>query len=154
MCTCGQPNHPGEPCNEHKKCINCEGQHAADSRECPRMKEEVAIQRVRTLEKISYLEAKRKAGIGILTQNQSLNPSSSVTKKAKAILGREQRLENPTATEILDHLKQKLKAMAKSSDGIRKVTQDVNTIVSLAGVKGAFIKFRVRRSRASNPERK
>ncbi|CAH2017549.1 unnamed protein product [Acanthoscelides obtectus] len=51
--------------------------------------------------------------IGILTQNQSLNPSSSVTKKAKAILGREQRLENPTATEILDHLKQKLKAMAK-----------------------------------------
>ncbi|CAH2019539.1 unnamed protein product [Acanthoscelides obtectus] len=60
MCTCGQPNHPGEPCNEHKKCINCEGQHAADSRECPRMKEEIVIQRVRTLEKISYLEAKRK----------------------------------------------------------------------------------------------
>ncbi|CAH1988481.1 unnamed protein product [Acanthoscelides obtectus] len=51
--------------------------------------------------------------IGILTQNQSLNPSSSVTKKAKAILEREQSLENPTATEILDHLKQKLKAMAK-----------------------------------------
>ncbi|CAH2018381.1 unnamed protein product, partial [Acanthoscelides obtectus] len=80
--------------------------------------------------------------IGILTQNQSLNPSSSVTKKAKAILGREQRLEKPNSNrKYWITLSKSSRLWLKSSDGIRKVTQDVNTIVSLAGVKGAFIKI-------------
>ncbi|CAH2017669.1 unnamed protein product [Acanthoscelides obtectus] len=59
-CTCVNPITQESRASEQKKCINCEGQHAADSRECPRMKEEVAIQRVRDARKISYLEAKRK----------------------------------------------------------------------------------------------
>ncbi|CAH2019504.1 unnamed protein product, partial [Acanthoscelides obtectus] len=41
-------------------CVNCEGEHAANSRACPKMKEEIAIQKVRTMEKLSYLEAKKK----------------------------------------------------------------------------------------------
>ncbi|CAH2019414.1 unnamed protein product [Acanthoscelides obtectus] len=89
MCTCGQPNHPGEPCNEHKKCINCEGQHAADSRECPRMKEEVAIQRVRTLEKISYLEAKRKvisSSPRVSYAQVTATPSATVNKLVEELL--------------------------------------------------------------------
>ncbi|CAH2017359.1 unnamed protein product [Acanthoscelides obtectus] len=89
MCTCGQPNHPGEPCNEHKKCINCEGQHAADSRECPRMKEEIVIQRVRTLEKISYLEAKRKvisSSPRVSYAQVTATPSATVNKLVEELL--------------------------------------------------------------------
>ncbi|CAH2019957.1 unnamed protein product, partial [Acanthoscelides obtectus] len=73
----------------------------------------------------------------------SLNPSSSVTKKAKAILEREQSLENPTATEYWITLNKNSRLWLKNLRRykIRKATQDVNTIASLAGVKGPFIKI-------------
>ena len=53
-------------CGKHRhesacdlKCTNCEGEHAANSKECPRWKLESAIQRVHAEQKVSFGEAKK-----------------------------------------------------------------------------------------------
>ena len=53
---CGKPKHDDD-CQP--KCANCEGEHAANSRECPQWKQESAIQRVRAEQKVSFGEAKK-----------------------------------------------------------------------------------------------
>ena len=53
---CGKHRHEGA-CD--LKCTNCEGECAANSKECPRWKLESAIQRVRAEQKVSFGEAKK-----------------------------------------------------------------------------------------------
>nr|CAH7749406.1 unnamed protein product [Callosobruchus chinensis] len=60
LCVCGRPPHEGSPCEEPKKCVNCEGSHSAIYKGCPVYKEEAVIQKVKVMEKVSYAEAKRK----------------------------------------------------------------------------------------------
>ncbi|KAG7189882.1 hypothetical protein KM043_018857, partial [Ampulex compressa] len=60
ICICGNQLHQGTPCPVPIICIHCNGNHPASSRLCPAYKEEAAIQRIKTLEKLSYVEAKRK----------------------------------------------------------------------------------------------
>lgn len=60
ICVCGNAPHPGSSCPDPIKCINCQGQHSARSRNCPVYKEEAEIQRIKTLEKISFSEAKKR----------------------------------------------------------------------------------------------
>ena len=56
---CGE-NHLNENCQKPAKCIHCEGNHPTSDRNCPRFLKEKEIQRVRTMENISFPEAKRK----------------------------------------------------------------------------------------------
>ena len=60
VCICGKPPHEGTPCSDPIKCINCGGEHSARSKNCPIFKEEAAIQKIKVLEKIPYMEAKKK----------------------------------------------------------------------------------------------
>ena len=53
---CGKHRHEGA-CD--LKCTNCEGEHAANSKECPRWKLKSAIQRVGAEQKVSFGEAKK-----------------------------------------------------------------------------------------------
>ncbi|RUS72308.1 hypothetical protein EGW08_019931 [Elysia chlorotica] len=43
-CSCGKGGHAGKDCKADPSCLNCHGPHAADSKECPKWKEEEAIQ--------------------------------------------------------------------------------------------------------------
>lgn len=56
---CSEVFH-GEVCNLNAKCINCTGSHNNLSKECPRFKKEYEIQKIKTNEKISYFNAKKK----------------------------------------------------------------------------------------------
>lgn len=57
---CGQNLHEDQPCTRLSLCVNCNGTHSARSRDCPKYKEEFKIQEIRTSQKISFAEAKRK----------------------------------------------------------------------------------------------
>lgn len=60
ICICGKALHQGESCTDPIICVNCNGEHSARSKNCPIFKEEAAIQRIKTLEKIPYNEAKKR----------------------------------------------------------------------------------------------
>lgn len=87
---CGQSAHDDD-CQP--RCINCEGRHAANSKECPRWRLESAIQRVRAERKVSFGEAKKiaeaagqtAAGSKSFAQAASQNqPSQSSVSTASA----------------------------------------------------------------------
>ncbi|GFS06292.1 RNA-directed DNA polymerase from mobile element jockey [Elysia marginata] len=44
---CGEPGHRGEECKKELRCVNCKGEHPANSKSCPKYKEEQAILRYR-----------------------------------------------------------------------------------------------------------
>nr|CAH7734032.1 unnamed protein product [Callosobruchus chinensis] len=60
VCVCAKVPHGETPCIDPKKCVNCEGSHSALYKGCPKFREETAIQRVKTIERISYTEAQKK----------------------------------------------------------------------------------------------
>lgn len=48
---------------EMKKCLNCKGEHESFSRKCPVYLEEAEIMRIKTLERISFSEARRRVKV-------------------------------------------------------------------------------------------
>lgn len=48
---------------EIKKCLNCKGEHESFSRKCPVYMEEAEIMRIKTLERISFSEARRRVKV-------------------------------------------------------------------------------------------
>ena len=65
VCTkCGQEDHTDhQECKNEAKCVNCQGKHEANNKECPNWKEEKEIQRIKTERGISYIEAKKQMDI-------------------------------------------------------------------------------------------
>ena len=60
ICNVADPDHLADDCTKDPVCANCQGSHPAFSRNCPRLAEEKALQHVKTLDGISYPEARRK----------------------------------------------------------------------------------------------
>lgn len=78
--SCGHSQHLGSTCTSPPACVNCKGNHSPRYKGCPLYKQEFEIQKIRTLDKISYFDAKRK----YLALNPSFSMSfSSVTKGIK-----------------------------------------------------------------------
>ncbi|XP_033744306.1 uncharacterized protein LOC117330192 [Pecten maximus] len=69
---CGREGHTDNAqCNiVGKRCINCQGNHAASSRDCPAWKKEREVLRVKYTENISFPEARR-----IVESKDSTNPT-------------------------------------------------------------------------------
>ena len=65
VCTkCGQEDHTdSQECKNEAKCVNCQGKHASNDKECPKWKEEKEIQRIKAERGISYTEAKKQIDI-------------------------------------------------------------------------------------------
>ncbi|KAG7196615.1 hypothetical protein KM043_000156 [Ampulex compressa] len=59
LCICGKSLHEGNQCVVPITCINCKGNHTSKSKACPRYKEEFKIQKIISLNKVSYQEARR-----------------------------------------------------------------------------------------------
>ena len=81
VCVCGKPLHEGRPCEEPISCVNCKGSHSARSRNCPIYKQEAAIQDLKTKEKISYIEAKKK--VIITTPNPHVSYATATASPTK-----------------------------------------------------------------------
>ena len=65
VCTkCGQEDHTdSQECNNKAKCVNCQGKHESNDKECPKWKAEKKIQRIKAERGISYTEAKKRMDI-------------------------------------------------------------------------------------------
>ena len=63
------------------KCPNCKGNHAANYGGCPKMKEAKEVEKVRTLEKISY----REAVLQVRTTNNDKKASTPATPRGRTI---------------------------------------------------------------------
>ncbi|XP_071054942.1 uncharacterized protein [Onthophagus taurus] len=84
ICVCGKAIHEGRPCEDPLVCVNCGGPHSARSRSCPVFKKEAAIQEIRTKDKLSYVEAKRKLQqTPVRTPTQGVSYSSATASMPK-----------------------------------------------------------------------
>lgn len=57
---CSESFHEPNECSTPTKCVNCQGNHNNWNKNCPRYVRESGIQKIKTQEKISYFEAKKK----------------------------------------------------------------------------------------------
>lgn len=71
LCPCGLPPHESSPCKQPITCVNCEGIHPANDKNCPKYKTEAAIINLKVTERISYGEAKKRVMINTPTRNLS-----------------------------------------------------------------------------------
>lgn len=87
LCPCGKPLHEGQPCENDPTCVNCNGNHSARYRGCPKYKTEQAIQRLRVTEKLTYFEAKKRVIINTPKPNISYaQATTSHTKNEEDII--------------------------------------------------------------------
>ncbi|KAG5884287.1 hypothetical protein JTB14_001354 [Gonioctena quinquepunctata] len=47
ICACGNPPYEGSPCEEPKKCVNCNGPHSSGYKNCPTYKKEQLVQQIK-----------------------------------------------------------------------------------------------------------
>lgn len=78
--SCGKPDHPNEECSPPPICANCNGNHSPRYKGCPVYKAELEIQRIKTTEKLSYFEARKKYKV---INPQGILYSSALTNTRK-----------------------------------------------------------------------
>jgi hypothetical protein len=100
---CGKDAHEGSECQGPKYCVNCEGKHQSSSKQCPRWKLEQDIQKVKTLERCSFADAKRKVMAAL--------PDTSKTSYASAAASQPE-----TSSATLSAITQLIAAVAKLTD--------------------------------------
>lgn len=57
---CGESDHGDSPCAHADHCVNCDGDHASNSKVCPRYTEEKDIQELRVEQNLTFFEARKK----------------------------------------------------------------------------------------------
>lgn len=103
ICVCGKPIHEGRSCTKPVTCVNCGGEHPARSKDCPKYKEELEIQRIKVTEKISYFDAKKKV----------IPPSTPSTTYAKAVQGNPETIQK-LIKEMTPYLIEEIKKQIES----------------------------------------
>ena len=56
---CGQAEHDASPCGGPPKCVNCNGNHSAFDKSCPKWIKEAEIIKVKTTSNVSFPEARK-----------------------------------------------------------------------------------------------
>ena len=79
ICVCGKPSHEGSPCTNPLVCVNCSGPHSAAYKACPSYKLEASIQELKTKERLSYFEARKKV------QSTQVKPFGSYSQVAASV---------------------------------------------------------------------
>ena len=78
---CGKTDHTETDCCQPLHCVNCQGSHAAFSKDCPKWLEEKEVQRMKHTLGISYPEARKR----IQSTQQQNDSYASVVKQVKKI---------------------------------------------------------------------
>ena len=60
-CNCGEPEHcgPSGVCNKPSKCVNCSGDHPANSKQCPKWEKEKKILKIKCENNLSFPDARK-----------------------------------------------------------------------------------------------
>lgn len=131
---CSKTSHEGS-CKP--KCANCEGEHTANSRECPRWKLESAIQRVRAERKVSFGEAKK-----IVQANEPNNtgPSKVIPGKsfsAAAAATPVQKVSSTHTSSLEATLERLVETVNKLSQRVFDLEAKLSTVTGLAGTRSS-----------------
>ncbi|XP_023216844.1 uncharacterized protein LOC111619370 [Centruroides sculpturatus] len=68
---CGMEDHNSTECKSTSCCVNCKDAHLSYSRKCPAWQREKEVQRIKTVNNISYTEARRMAIPSALTKQKT-----------------------------------------------------------------------------------
>lgn len=136
ICACGQPPHE-PPCSDNKKCVNCQGPHSAGYKNCPTYKVESAIQKVKTVEKLTYSEAKKKVMVTTPKPNISYSAAASSRQDKTEDIFREilPRLEILIRNTIIANLNTQ-KANYEFLQPVRPRSESVSTVQSSTSKRG------------------
>ena len=60
-CNCGEPEHcaPSGVCDKPAKCVNCSGNHPANSKQCPQWEKEKKILKIKCVNNLSFPDARK-----------------------------------------------------------------------------------------------
>ena len=60
-CNCGKPEHcgPSGVCDKPAKCVNCSGDHPANSKQCPQWEKEKKILKIKCENNLSFPDARK-----------------------------------------------------------------------------------------------
>ena len=60
-CNCGEPEHcaPSGVCDKPAKCVNCSGNHPANSKQCPQWEKEKKILKIKCENNLSFPDARK-----------------------------------------------------------------------------------------------
>ena len=60
-CNCGEPEHctPSGVCEKPAKCVNCSGDHPANSKQCPQWEKEKKILKIKCENNLSFSDARK-----------------------------------------------------------------------------------------------
>ena len=60
-CNCGEPEHcaPSGVCDKPAKCVNCSGNHPANSKQCPQREKEKKILKIKCENNLSFPDARK-----------------------------------------------------------------------------------------------
>ncbi|XP_055589130.1 uncharacterized protein LOC129741432 [Uranotaenia lowii] len=108
---CGQMFHGSSECASLPKCINCSGDHSALSRTCPKYIDEMEIQRIRTNDRVSIGEARRR-------RRQQVPEIPVFTRSYAQVAQEIPTSKSPTATTQLD-----LTHCTKMSPHVKNISQ-------------------------------
>jgi len=70
--SCGKGTHEGASCTAKPNCVNCGGEHGPSSRTCPKFLVEQEIQKVKTVKKISFFDARKEVEGSAPVQQRTL----------------------------------------------------------------------------------
>lgn len=103
-CICGKPNHEGTSCILPVTCLNCEGPHLANSRNCPVFQQEARIEQVRITENLSYAEARKRVSTPPTSYSSAASKSTSAPQSTAHMFD---------PAHLVDSLKPVLKQLIK-----------------------------------------
>ena len=82
---CGSLEHDHTNCSSPPQCVSCKGEHPSNFYKCPVWLKEKEICRIKTLEKLSYPEAKTRVEAQYVTAKPTGSYSSAVSAKPKTV---------------------------------------------------------------------
>lgn len=119
---CGLAAHGETPCSRTPHCVNCNGDHPAYVPVCPVWQREKEVCRVKTIQEVSFAEAKK-----IVTASHQLPPTG--IKYSSAVAGKKTMVTVGTQTDIVDcKCQPNVEASVKTkSTGTLTVQQDTSS---------------------------
>ena len=83
--SCGQKAY-SPPCQSSPHCINCDGPHGSNSRDCPKFQMERKVQKIRATDKLSFSEPRHRYQVDFSRSFVSVFKSpSSTTSSSKTM---------------------------------------------------------------------
>ena len=133
---CGKAKHEGEGCKDPKCCVNCEGKHSSSSQDCPKWKLEREYQRVKTVERCSFVEARKKVMATVPNLPNTYAKAASTATGAPEISSEK---ESPAQTRLASSIESLLVALTAAVKALTARIESLEQAVASSQTKKTVI---------------